>query len=121
MTNLKNIILYDGECKFCNKWICFVKSKLKNKDIEFLTLNSSEAKNILNDYKIINQDSVVYIKDNIVWIKSRAVLKICQELKLPYKLFQSLTILPNSLLDFCYDLIAKRRFIFNSKKQCCNG
>ena len=56
MTNLKSIILYDGECKFCNKWICFVKSKLKNKEIEFLTLNSSEAKNILNEYKIINQD-----------------------------------------------------------------
>jgi predicted DCC family thiol-disulfide oxidoreductase YuxK len=98
-----------------------VESKLQKNEISFLTLNSNEARDILNDYKIINQDSVVYIKDNIVWIKSRAVLKICKELKLPYNLFQSLTILPTFLLDFCYNFIAKRRLSFNSKKQCCNG
>ena len=115
------IVLYDGECQFCNKWRCFVESKLQKNEISFLTLNSNEARDILNNYKIINQDSVVYIKDNIVWIKSRAVLKICKELKLPYNLFQSLTILPTFLLDFCYNFIAKRRLSFNSKKQCCNG
>ena len=114
-------VLYDGECQFCNKWICFAKSKLQKNEISFLPLNSSKAINLLEDYKIVNQDSVVYIKDNIVWIKSKAVLKICKELKLPYNLFQSLTILPTFLLDLCYDFIAKRRLIFNSKKQCCNG
>ena len=98
-----------------------MESKLQKNEISFLTLNSNEARDILNDYKIINQDSVVYIKDNIVWIKSRAVLKICKELKLPYNLFQSLTILPTFLLDFCYNFIAKRRRTFNSKKQCFNG
>ena len=30
------IVLYDGECQFCNKWICFVKSKLEKNDISFL-------------------------------------------------------------------------------------
>ena len=121
MFDRKNMILYDGECQFCNKLVCFAKNKLKNKEIEFLTLNSSEAKNILNDYKIINQDSVVYIKDNIVWIKSRAVLKICKELRLPYNLLHFLTILPAFTLDLCYDFIAKRRFRLTNKKQCCNG
>ena len=115
------IVLYDGECQFCNKWVCFVKSKLQKNEISFLPFNSSKAINILKDHKITNQDSVVYIKDNVVYLKSRAFLKIFRQLKFPYNLFQSLTILPNSLLDFCYDLIAKRRFIFNSKKQCCNG
>ena len=116
-----NIILYDGECTFCNKWICFTKSKLRNKEIKIFTLNSSEAKDILNDYKIINQDSVVYIKDDVVCLKSRAVLKICKQLKFPYNLLHLLTILPAFLLDFCYDFVAKRRRSSNSKKQCCNG
>ena len=115
------IVLYDGECQFCNKWRCFVESKLQKNEISFLTLNSNEARDILNNYKIINQDSVVYIKDNIVWIKSRAVLKICKQLKFPYNLLHFVTILPAFLLDFCYDSIAKRRLNFNSNKQCCNG
>ena len=115
------IVLYDGECQFCNKWIFFVKSKLRKNEISFLPFNSSKAINILKDYKITNQDSVVYIKDDVVCLKSRAVLKICKQLKFPYNLLHFLTILPTFLLNFCYDFIAKRRLSFNSNKQCCNG
>ena len=115
------IVLYDGECQFCNKWICFVKSKLQKNEISFLPLSSSKAINILEDYKIVNQDSVVYIKNSVVCLKSRAVLKICKQLKCPYNLLYFLTILPAFLLDFCYIFIVKRRLTFNSKKQCCNG
>ena len=115
------IVLYDGDCQFCNKWIYFVKSKLQNNEISFLPFNSSKAINISKDYKIVNQDSVVYIKDDVVCLKSRAVLKICRQLKFPYNLICVLTILPTFLLDFCYNFVAKRRFSFNSNKQCCNG
>jgi len=114
-------VLYDGECQFCNKWICFGKSKSQKDEISFLQLNSSKAINMLADYKITNQDSVVYIKDDVVYLKSRAVLKICRELKFPYNLLHFLTTLPTFLLDFCYDFVAKRRLTFNSNKQCCNG
>ena len=113
--------IYDGDCQFCNKWICFAKSKLQKNEISFLPLSSSKAINILEDYKIVNQDSVVYIKDDIVCLKSRAVLKICKQLKFPYNLLHFLTILPTFLLDFCYNFAAKRRRTFNSKKQCFNG
>ena len=114
-------VLYDGDCQFCNKWICFAKSKLQKNEISFLPFNSSKAINILEDYKIVNQDSVVYIKDDEVCLKSRAVLRICRQLKFPYNLLHFLTILPAFLLDFCYGFVAKRRLTFNSKKQCCNG
>jgi len=117
----KAIVLYDGECQFCNKWICFVKSKLQKNEISFLPFNSSNAINIFEDYKITNQDSVVYVEDDVVCLKSRAVLKICRQLKFPYNLLHFLTILPTFLLNFCYDFVAKRRLSFNSNKQCCNG
>ena len=115
------IVLYDGDCQFCNKWVCFAKSKLQKSKISFLPFNSSKAINIIKNYKIVNQDSVVYIKDNVVCLKSRAVLKICRQLKFPYNLLYFLTILPAFLLDLCYNFVAKRRFSFNSNKQCCNG
>ena len=117
----ESIVLYDGECNFCNKWVCFAKNNLKKNDISFLPFTSTKAINILNNYKIINQNSVVYIKEDVVSLKSRAVLKIFRQLKLPYNLLYFLNILPSFLLDLCYDFIAKRRLNFNSKKQCCNG
>ena len=115
------IVLYDGGCQFCNKWICFVKSRLRKNEISFFPFNSSKAITILGNYKIVNQDSVVYIKDDVVCLKSSAILKICRQLKFPYNLLHFLTILPTFLLDFCYNFAAKRRRTFNSKKQCFNG
>ena len=114
-------VLYDGECQFCNKWICFAKSKLQKNEISFLPLNSSKAITILEDYKIVNQDSVVYIKDDVIYLKSRAVLRICKQLQFPYNYLVFLKILPTFLLDFGYDFIAKRRLKLTNNKQCCNG
>ena len=117
----KAILLYDDECQFCNKWINFVKSRLENKEIFFISLNSSKAVKILANFKIENQDSVVYIADDIFFLRSRAVLKICSQLRSPYKFLKHLTIFPSSLLDYCYDFIAKRRLICNQNKEYYNG
>ena len=113
-------VLYDGECNFCNRWVCFVKSKLKKNEISFFPFNSSKAINMLENYRIVNQESLVYIKHNVVYLKSRAVLKIYKQLQFPYNLLHFLTISPTFLLDFAYDFIAKRRLKLTPKKQCCN-
>ena len=115
------IVLYDGDCNFCNKWVCFTSSKLQKNEISFIPFNSIKGLEKIEKFQIKNQNSVAYIHDDIVFFKSRAVLKICRQLKFPYNLLYVLTILPAFLLDFCYDFVAKRRLTFNSKKQCCNG
>ena len=115
------IVLYDGECNFCNTWICFAKSKLQSNEISFIPFNSIEGMKIIKEFQIKNQNSVAYIKNDIIFFKSRAVLKICKQLKFPYNLLHFLTILPAFLLDFSYDFIAKRRLKLTPKKQCCNG
>jgi len=113
-------VLYDGECNFCNKWVSFSKSKLQNNEISFIPFNTIEGMKIIEKFQIKNQNSVVYIKNNIVFFKSSAVLKICKQLQFPYNLLQFSKIIPNFLLNFAYDFIAKRRLKLTSKKQCCN-
>ena len=117
----ESIVLYDGECPFCNNWICFLKTKLKNQDTEFITLDSNKAIQLLKDFKIENEDSVIYINGDIFYLKSRAVLKIFSQLGYPHRLLKHLNILPIFLLDYWYDFIAKRRLRFNQRKQCCSS
>ena len=114
-------VLYDGECNFCNKWICFIKNKLKKNEISFIAFNSFEGAKTIKKFKLKNQNSVAYIQNDIVFFKSRAVLKICKQLQFPYHLLQVSKIIPTFILDFAYDFIAKRRLKLTSKKQCCNG
>jgi len=114
-------VLYDGDCQFCNKWICFTKNKLQNNEISFIPFNTIEGIETIEKFQIKNQNSVAYIKNNIVFFKSSAVLKICKQLQFPYNLLYFFTILPAFLPDLCYDFIAKRRFKLTTKKKCCNG
>jgi len=115
------IVLYDGDCNFCNKWIFFAKDKLHKNEISFIPFNSTEGMKIIEKFQIKNQNSVAYIYDVIVVFKSEAVFKICKQLKFPYNLLYFLTISPTFLLDFAYDFIAKRRLKLTPKKKCCNG
>jgi len=115
------IVLYDGECQFCEKWVHFAQSKLQDKTISFLPINSVESIKIEQELQIGNQDSVVYIQNNIVFFKSQAVLKICKQLQFPYNYLVFLKILPTFLLNFGYDFIAKRRLKLTNNKPCCNG
>ena len=115
------IVLYDGDCNFCNKWVSFTKNKLQKNEISFIPFNSIKGLEKIKKFQIKNQNSVAYISDDIVFFKSRAVLKICKKLQFPYNLLYFFTILPAFLLDFCYDFIAKRRLKLTPKKQCCNG
>ena len=116
----KAIVLYDGDCNFCNKWISFTKNKLQKIDISFIPFNAAEGVKIIEKFQIKNQNSVAYIHDDIVFFKSIAVLKICKQLKFPYNLLKFSKIIPAFLLDLAYDFIAKRRLKLTSKKQCCN-
>ena len=115
------IVLYDGDCNFCNKWVNFTSSKLQKNEISFIPFNSVKGLEKIVKFHIKNQNSVAYIHDDIVFFKSRAVLKICRQLKFPYNQLYFLTISPTFLLDFCYDFITKRRLKLTPKKQCCNG
>jgi predicted DCC family thiol-disulfide oxidoreductase YuxK len=115
------IVLYDGDCNFCNKWVCFTSSKLQKNEISFIPFNSIKGLEKIEKFQIKNQNSVAYIRDDIIFFKSRAVLKICKQLQFPYNLLYFFTILPAFLLDFFYDFIAKRRLKLTTKKQCCNG
>ena len=117
----KAIVLCDGDCNFCKKWVNFTSSKLRKNEISFIPFNSIKGLEKIKKFQIKNQNSVAYIYDDIVFFKSRAVLKICKQLKFPYNLLYFFTILPEFLLNFCYDFIAKRRIKLTPKKKCCNG
>ena len=65
-------VLYDGECQFCNKWICFSKSKLQHRvyssrllgrDHE-LVLHGGGNTSVKGQYKTIFGDKIetLYIK-----------------------------------------------------------
>jgi predicted DCC family thiol-disulfide oxidoreductase YuxK len=114
------LLLYDGECMLCNKFVEFVRNKDKPKKIKLTPYQSKEGEPY-NHLLILDQHgTVAIIKHGEEYIKSDAVLKVFEILG---GVFYPLTILkwiPQILRDKIYDFIAKHRLLIFGKKENCS-
>lgn len=114
-------ILFDGVCNLCNGVVKFISKRDKTKQFSFLSLQSKEGKELLNQYQIntLNTDSIVYIRNNKAFIKSKAAIAIANDLGGFYTIFILFQILPTFFNDFIYDFISKNRYKFFGKNDSC--
>lgn len=108
--NNKPIILFDGECSFCNKWVDFILRKEKSSYFYFGTLKSELGGNLISFHNINqNVDSVIIIENGKAYIESDAVFKITPKLKFPFSCITIFRFTPKFIRNFVYNQIAKRR------------
>lgn len=108
----KRILLYDGDCGFCNYWVKWVLENDKSKTIYFAPLQSVFGQNFLskNKFSKIDFDTLYFIdSDERYYTKLDAVIKIGSIMKGFFSLLKLLKIIPKFIRDFIYDRIAKHR------------
>jgi predicted DCC family thiol-disulfide oxidoreductase YuxK len=114
------ILLFDGECGFCNKSIQFFLKREKNKNMHFVPLESEIGKQLKTYFEIKpNVDSVILIKDYNAFIKSCAALRLTLYMKNAWPLMMVFVIIPPFIRNMFYNLIAKNRMRFFGRVQSC--
>ena len=106
----REIILYDGECPFCNRMVLLLLRLDKQERLRFAALESETAKNALGPYseKLLAEDTIVMITENGFFTKSKAVAQALQSMKYSV-LAHLILIVPSLFRDGMYDLIARNR------------
>ncbi|MBQ0735560.1 DCC1-like thiol-disulfide oxidoreductase family protein [Aquimarina celericrescens] len=118
--NSSPIILFDGVCNLCNRWIRFILNWEKNPRFLFASLQSDFARDKLKVSNVSNElSSIVFIKNGRVYQKSDAVLRIVNHLRFPWKLLSIFLILPALVRDFAYQIVASNRYKWFGKQQKC--
>lgn len=117
--NNKSIVLFDGECNFCNSSINFVLKHEKKPELFFASLQSETGKKILKHFDIQNAESVVLIENNKIYLQSTAALKITNYLKGVYVLLYGFIIVPPFIRNTIYNYIAKNRYKWFGKRDTC--
>jgi predicted DCC family thiol-disulfide oxidoreductase YuxK len=111
-----NIVFFDGVCSLCNGVVDFIMKRDKKKVFRFTSLQSEYSKENL---KNIELDTIVYISNEKIYTKSKAVLEILSTLGGLWKLSLMLKLIPSFILDIGYDLISKNRYVWFKKKDTC--
>ncbi len=122
MKEPKKIILFDGVCTVCNGFVQFIIKRDKEDLFRFASLQSEIAQKLLSERTIDTQkiDSVVLIEPGVAYyLKSDAALEIGKELKGYRTLSKILGLIPSSLRNIVYDIIARNRYSWYGKKDEC--
>lgn len=115
------IILFDGTCNLCNGSVSFVIKHGGKDKFLFLALQSEQAKGLLPENYIIEQspDSIVYLENKKVCLRSTAILKILKRMGGGWKILYVFILIPRILRDSLYDLVARHRHRWFGKNDDC--
>lgn len=115
------IILFDGNCNFCDLSVQFILKRDKKEAFHFAALRSETGRKLRDQLAISDdKDSLIFVHDDHYYDASSAALRICKDLRGLWKLFYFFLIIPKPLRDFAYHLIAKNRYLLFGYKTKCN-
>ena len=115
------IVLFDGVCNLCCFLVKFIIRRDPDKRFRFASLQSMKGQQILLNSKlpVLDNNSVVFIKDGNCFYRSSAILKILFDLGGLWKIFYVFNIIPTFVLDYVYSIIAKTRYRIFGKRSTC--
>lgn len=117
---MKRIVLFDGECNFCDASVQFIIKHDPKGLFQFASLQSEVGEKLLKEYRVPkNTDSIVLIEEDMYYTDSTAALKIAKNLSGLWKLFYAFIVFPKPIRTSVYRWVAKNRYKWFGKKQYC--
>lgn len=116
-----SVILFDGVCNLCNRWVLFVIDHDPRRRFSFASLQSDFGQTLLRGYHapVSGVRSLVLLEDGRCYVRSSAVLRIARHLSGPWRLLYAFTWVPRQVRDAVYDWIARNRYDWVGRTDHC--
>ena len=115
-----DVILYDGVCVFCSRWVRFVARRDVERRFRFTAIQSGYGTRLARAFGIDpdDPDTNAVIHDGIAYFKSDAALTVLSNLP-GWKWAGALRTAPRPLRDAVYNLVARNRYRIFGKYDAC--
>ncbi|MDO9059947.1 MAG: DCC1-like thiol-disulfide oxidoreductase family protein [Bradyrhizobium sp.] len=115
-----DIILYDGVCVFCSRWVRFVAARDVEKRFRFTAIQSGYGTRMAQAFGINpdDPDTNAVVHGGEVHFKSDAALTVLSNLP-GWHWVRVLGALPKPLRDAVYGLVARNRYWIFGKYEAC--
>jgi len=115
-----DVILYDGVCVFCSRWVRFVAARDVYRRFRFTAIQSSYGARLAQAFGIDPEDpdTNAVIHGGVAYFKSDAALTVLGNLP-GWGWARVLFAVPKPLRDKIYSLVARNRYrIFGKFEEC---
>jgi predicted DCC family thiol-disulfide oxidoreductase YuxK len=115
-----DVILYDGVCVFCSRWIRFIAVRDTQRRFRFTAIQSDYGQRLAQAFGInpADPDTNAVVHGGVAYFKSDAALTVLSNLP-GWRWARVLRALPNSLRDPVYNLVARNRYRIFGKYEVC--
>jgi predicted DCC family thiol-disulfide oxidoreductase YuxK len=115
------IVVFDGECAFCSRWVDFLLRFDRSDTFRFAARQSQSGTAFSREAGLpeTGVGSIILVEGKTIRLRSEAVLRMLNLLGLPFSLAGIFRVLPVSLRDTVYDTIARNRTRWFGKMSTC--
>lgn len=114
------IVLFDGECLFCQACVRFIVAKERQPLIRFAALQSAAGNALRLEYRVPDSvDSMLLIEAGRAHLKSSAALRVCRYLRIPWRCLTVLLLVPAGVRNVFYDAFGRRRYQWFGRDDQC--
>ncbi len=121
MRDSYSIVLFDGECAFCDRSVKWVIKHDKAGRMRFASRQSAVGQQLLAEHGLPPEgvESLILIDGERVSTHSTGTLRIAGKLPFPWKLAKVFLLVPRFIRDFFYRAVAKRRYKIAGAIEAC--
>jgi predicted DCC family thiol-disulfide oxidoreductase YuxK len=115
------VVLFDGVCNLCSASVQFLLAHDPAGKLRFASLQSDAGRAILAwaGLPVAQYETIVFIEEGRVYLKSTAVLRLARHLSLPWCWLTAALIVPAFLRDWFYDRVALNRYLLFGRRESC--
>ncbi len=115
------VVVFDGECAFCNRWVDFLFGFDRNEVFRFAARQSESGAAFLGKAGLpeAGVGSIILVEGETIRLRSEAVLRMLALLGFPFSLTGIFGVIPVALRDAVYDTIARHRIRWFGKMSTC--
>ncbi|OWT73701.1 MULTISPECIES: thiol-disulfide oxidoreductase DCC family protein [unclassified Achromobacter] len=115
----KPLFVFDGVCVLCSGGASWLMKYDKQARVNFAPAQEALGQALYAHYGVIMDESYLLIANGRAYTATRGYLELCKLLGGAWHLFRAVTILPESLRDRAYALIARNRYRWFGKTEYC--
>ena len=115
----KNIVVFDGYCVMCSKYVLWLMQRNKIKNIYFTHF---ESRFIKDNYPYLKLGNTVFVinENEEILVRSKAIKHCINQTDLNFISKFLFNLIPSFILDIFYLVISKIRYKIFGRKQSCS-